>query len=218
MRYACTRRCLAAGVALFLLNCAGPYYERAAITKGLSGGAGIGITAGERLAQVYGDMDEWPTVVRDVSGLATGSLRYGWSNSACFFAQATGGYGAWNHEAGYYRTNGELVPALLDVQVGLKFRAGHNGAVKAGIGLPGLLDVSYLHDFGRPWTAGVGVGLRGLSLGVTNHLNISPTVIQHTSLTITAFPFKNVETGRSVVAGAFLGFGWEFLPSAIGGE
>ena len=202
------------GLALLVLSCAGPYYERAAITEGYSGGAGIGITAGERLMQVGGDMDEWPTVVRDVSGLATGYVRYGWSRSACFFAQATGGYGAWNHEAGYYRTSGDLAPALLDIQVGVKFRAGRNGAVKAGIGLPGLLDVAYLHDFGRPWTAGIGVGLRGLSLGLTNHLNISPTVIQHTSLTITAFPFNNIETKRSWIAGAFLGLGWDFLPPA----
>jgi len=152
MRYAGTRMGLVVGLALLLLSCAGPYYERAAITKGLSGGGGIGITAGERLMQTGNDMDEWPSVVRDVSGLATGYLRYGWSNSACFFAQATGGYGAWNHEAVYRRSNGELAPALLDVQVGLKFRAGRNGAVKIGTGLPGLLVIAYLHDFGKSWT------------------------------------------------------------------
>jgi hypothetical protein len=212
------RAVIGAGLALLVLSCAGPYYERAAIAEGYSGGVGVGVTAGERLMQVGGNMDEWPTVVRDVSGLATGYVRYGWSNSACFFAQATEGYGAWNYEALHNRTNWDLALGLTDIQVGLKFRAGRNGAVKAGIGIPGLLDVAYLRDFGRPWTAGVGVGLRGLSLGLTNHLNISPTVIQHTSLTITAFPFKNVETNRSVVAGAFLGVGWEFLPPALGGE
>jgi hypothetical protein len=208
------RAVIGAGLALVVLSCAGPYYERAAIAEGYSGGAGIGITAGERLAQVYGDMDEWPTVVRNVSGLATGYVRYGWSSSACFFMQATGGYGAWNHEATYYSTNGDLAPSLLDIQLGVKFRAGRNGAVKAGIGLPGLLDIAYLHDFGRPWTVGVGVGLRGLSLGLTNHLNISPMIVQHTSLTIAAFPFPNAETKRPWVAGAFLGLGWDFLRPA----
>jgi hypothetical protein len=207
-----------AGIALLVLNCAGPYYERAAITEGYSGGGGVGVTAGERLMQVYGDFDEWPTVVRNVSGLATGYVRYGWSNSACFFAQATGGYGAWNHAAAGRSSNSALAPALTDIQLGVKFRAGRSGAVKAGIGLPGLLDISYLHDFGDSWTAGAGVGLRGLSLNLTNHLNISSTILQHTSFTVSAFPYPNDETKRTWVAGAFLGVGWEFTRPKEGEE
>jgi len=208
------RAFIGAGFAVLVLSCAGPYYERAAIMEGYSGGVGVGVTAGERVMQTGNDMDEWPSVVRNVSGLATGYVRYGWSSSAAFFMQATGGYGAWNHEAVGGGTNGDLALALADLQLGVKFRAGRNGAVKAGIGLPGLLDLAYLHDFGRPWTAGIGVGLRGLSLGLTNHLNISPTIVQHTSLTIAAFPFPNAETRRPWVAGAFLGLGWDFLPPA----
>ncbi len=204
------RTAIGAGFVLLVLSCAGPYYERAAITEGYSGGGGIGVTAGQRLMQ-RGAIDEWPFVVRDVSGLATGYVRYGWSNSACFFLQATGGYGAWNHEAVRSGTNGDLALALTDIQLGVKFSAGTDGAVKAGIGLPGLLDIAYLHDFGRPLTASVGVGLRGVSLGLTHHLNISPTVVQHTSLTISAFPYTDQETNRPWVVGAFLGVGWEFM-------
>jgi hypothetical protein len=208
---------ISAGLLLLVLSCAGPYYERAAITDGYSGGVGIGITAGERVTQEYRDMDAPTVVVRDVSGLGTAYVRYGWSNSAAFFMQATAGRGAWDHRnviQGAEDLNGQLT----DVQLGAKFRAGSNGAVKVGIGYPGLLDVAYLHDFGAPLTAVVGVGLRGLSLGITHHLSISPTILQHTSLTVTAFPFDDVETKRHWVAGAFLGLGWEMIAPQEEGE
>jgi hypothetical protein len=85
-----------AGSLLLVLSCVGPYYERAAISEGFSGGAGVGVTAGERLAQEYPDIDARPVVVRQASGLSTAFVRYGWSNAASVFAQATAGRGAWD--------------------------------------------------------------------------------------------------------------------------
>ena len=185
------RAVIGAGLALLVLSCAGPYYERAAITKGWSGGGGVGVTAGERL--MLDPEAEGPAldVVRDVSALGTGYVRYGWSSSACFYAQATGGYGAWNHAALYRYTPGDLALTLTDIQVGMKFRADRNGAVQVGIGLPGVLDIAYLHDFGKPLTANIGIGPRGLSLGVTHHLSLSPRLLQHTSLTVSAYPYDD---------------------------
>ena len=215
MRPEVDRPCLpawAAALSLALaLNCAGPYYERAAITEGFSGGVGVGVTAGDRVTQQYNDIDA-PTVdVRDVSGLGTAFVRYGWSNSIAAYLQGTAGRGAWDHK-GVIQGAEDLDEQLTEVQVGVKFRAGRSGAVKAGIGLPGLLDVAYLRDFGRPLTALVGFGMRGLSLGVTNHLNITPTIVQHVSLTFTANPPSITELAKTPrLFGAFLGLGWEFM-------
>lgn len=206
------RRVLAlmvAGTLLLVLSCAGPYYERAAITEGFSGGAGIGITAGERVTQGYPDIEDRPEVVRDVSGLGTAFVRYGWSNSAAVFMQATAGRGAWD-DPNVYRAARGLNGQLTDIQLGAKFRVGSNGAIEAALGSLGLLDVAYLHDFGSPLTAVVGLGVRGLTVGVTHHLSISSRILQHTSLTVSANQFTN-RPSRPWVAGAFLGLGWEFM-------
>jgi hypothetical protein len=201
---------MAASSLMFLLSCAGPYYERAAITRGVSGGVGLGVTAGERLAQEYPDIDARPVVVRDVSGLGTAFVRYGWANSVAVFAQATAGRGVWDTRNMYPNARGPLNGQLTDIQLGAKLRVGRNGAIKAGVGLTDLLDITYLHDFGSPLTAVAGIGLRGLTLGVTHHLNISSSVLQHTSLSVCVHDFAD-RPSRPWVAGAFLGLGWELM-------
>jgi len=205
------------GLAALELSCAGPYYERAAISESLSGGVGIGMTVGEGVPQEYNGIDASRVVVRDVSVLGTAYVRSGWSTSSAFFMQATAGRRTWFRE-GFVQDSTYPNELVTDIQLGAKFRVGSSGAVKAGIGYPGLLDVAYLHDFGAPLTAVVGVGLRGLTLGVTHHLNISPTILQHTSLTVAAFPFDYDLERRHWVAGAFIGLGWEFLTPPEDGD
>jgi hypothetical protein len=194
--------------ALLILACAGPFYERAAVTPGLSGGGGVGLTAGERMMMGY---DDFPITVRDLSLLGSGYIRYGLSDRTSIFAQATAGYGAWNHEALAHATPAALALSLTDIQLGAKFRLGGNGALKASLGLPSVVDVAYLHDFGRYITTNVGIGLRGASLGLTNHLYLAPGVVQHISLTATVFPSPFSNTNRHLIGGAFFGISWEFM-------
>jgi hypothetical protein len=142
--------------------------------------------------------------------LGTGYVRYGLSDRTSLFAQVTGGYGSW--EGVPTRTTAaELALMLTDIQLGAKFRTGEGGALKASIGPMSMVDVSYLHDFGSYFTACAGLGLRGASLGLTHHLYLTPTVIQHASLTVTAGYFPMTTAGRAFFGGAFLGISWEFL-------
>jgi len=142
--------------------------------------------------------------------LGTGYVRYGLSDRTSLFAQVSGGYGYWEGDLTQF-TASELAWMLTDIQLGAKFRTGESGALKASIGPMGMVDVSYLHDFGRYLTASTGLGLRGASLGLTHHLHLTPTVIQHTGLTVTAGYFPMTAEERAFFGGAFLGISWEFL-------
>jgi len=117
-------------------------------------------------------------------------LSYGVSPGFGLFAQGFAGPGFWLTET----DSGATTPFLYDVRIGPKFRAGRHGAVRAGIGLPGFLDVEYLHDFGRFLTASAGLGLRGLSLGLCGRVRLSRTL-------------SLLAAGNTVV-------GWELLGAA----
>jgi hypothetical protein len=200
---------------VLLLSCAGPYYERAAITPGLSGGGGIGLTAGDRLVGGPTWPEEATMLGRDLSVLGTGFVRYGVSPNASLFGQLTSGYGLWNHAT--YRSNTplDLISCLTDFQLGAKFRVGRHGALRTNLGLMDLFDIAYLHDFGEHLSGGGGIGLRGISLGAVCHVLLAPALIQHTSLIATVFPSSWQHPGRWS-AGLLLGTGWEVLARPLG--
>ena len=143
--------------------------------------------------------------------LGTGYVRYGLSERTSLFAQVTGGYGFWNEDVPLQVTRTDLALLLTDIQLGAKFRIGEGGALKTSIGPMSMVDVAYLHDFGSYLTATAGLGLRGASAGLTHHLQLTPTVIQHVSLTATAGYFAFTAAERPLFGGAFLGISWEFL-------
>lgn len=195
----------------FFLSCSVPFYERAKITKGFSGGIGLGVGSGRTVSgSTYPGPPFLPTFDYYMGGLGNIFLRYGFSEYFLLFFQGSAGTGLWLTGPGGNVTT-EKIPKLLDAQLGVKFRTGENDAIRLNIGYPSLLDFVYLHDFNSYLTGNIGLGARGLGVGIVKHNKISEMVIGHTSLNLlTGWEFFRGCPFRFIPA-ISLGFGIEVL-------
>ncbi|MEO0077664.1 MAG: hypothetical protein ABIK86_01505 [candidate division WOR-3 bacterium] len=158
---------------LMTLACSVPLLERAEVIPGFSLAAGTGIATG-RLTSGYSGVGNIRPPVLDYCLCPIGMFRlsYGMSPRLGLFLQGAAGPGFWLSET----DSSAGTPLLYDFRAGPKFRVGDHGAVRAGLGLPGFLDLEYLHDFGRFLTGSAGLGLRGVSLGLCGRLCLSQSV------------------------------------------
>lgn len=69
-----------------------------------------------------------------------------------------------------------------DVQCGLKLGLGSSAALKLGVGLPSLLDATLMLDAGSFATTNLGIGFRGVSLGLALHAPLARNVVGHLTL------------------------------------
>ena len=161
---------------VFVLSCAMPIYERAQVSRGPSFCIGAGGNVGRGVSDWV--FEYGPDVNYFASGMGTACFRYGFSHRFGMFLQGTGGYGDWLTEQGrVFRP-----PWYFDVQLGTKLKVSQPGALRAGLGIVGLLDVTYLHDFCRGMTGSFGLGFRGAHLGLTGHVPLSRKVRGYASL------------------------------------
>uniref|UniRef100_A0A7C4CD99 Uncharacterized protein n=1 Tax=candidate division WOR-3 bacterium TaxID=2052148 RepID=A0A7C4CD99_UNCW3 len=181
-------RVLAPSLLLVLLACSVPLLERAEITPGPSIAVGAGVATGQSVSG-SSELKPFGLPILDYCVCPVGMLRLSAGTSPGFglFLQGMAGPGFWTSEP----DSGAPTPLLYDCRAGIKFRAGQDGAVRAGLGLPGLLDIEYLHDLNRWLTASAGLGLRGVSLGLGGRIPLSNSV--------------------SLVAAGSAAASWEFL-------
>jgi len=188
-------------VMALVLSCAAPLFERAAIAPGLGGA--LGVSAGSRV-WTTGTDDLYPDLfVQCQSGQAHAGLRYGVSESWALFIEAGGG-------PILAPDKRFMPPFVFDGQLGVKLRTGDGGAVKLGVGFPGVVDVTFLNDFAPRWTTAVGIGGRGLSLMAAHHIQLASWLQGHPALSVAVMPVANDTPGWKWSVGGCLGFGLEF--------
>jgi|UniRef100_A0A7V3PUX1 hypothetical protein len=93
-------------------------------------------------------------------------LGYGFNRKLGLLLDGSIGYGTWlnNLEQGEEGTS--LKPLIYELNLGFKIRTGDRGALIPSIGT-GIVELLYLHDINRFYSANFGAGLRGLSAGIT---------------------------------------------------
>jgi hypothetical protein len=166
-------------VVSMFLSCSVPFYERAEITQGFSGGAGV-----------FAAWEPWWVYSFDLFGSndglevedyysafgATAFLRYAKSERTMYFLEAS-----FAPIVTFYETDG--YDYVGDFQLGAKFKSGTKGAIRVTTGLP-IIDVAYLYDFNDMLTGKVGLGYRGLQLGLGMNRKISDNLQGFTSFNI----------------------------------
>jgi len=160
---------LAALATLLGCSCSIPLYERAEMSQGLSLGAGLSAEAAWRTPFI--DPEHGFVSESDLGLCLTPSLcvRYGFSDRAGMFLSGYLGSGWWLRlDTIEIPPNHSLSPnpTGIDIRLGGKFRIGERGALLPALSFPGVFDLDYLHDFGPNLTGRVGLGLRGLSVGL----------------------------------------------------
>jgi hypothetical protein len=157
---------------------------------GFAGAVGVGVGGGSFASLRY-DMDD-PYECAHVAAKATLYGRYNFTRRLGLFVQVTDGlaYEISNgHNAGL-GTNPLLWKLLemAEVQMGTKFSLSKVDAARVAFGTemaiyPVLAEVAWLHDLNESWTTNVGLGTRGLTLGIGHHFPLAGWGTGHLSLT-----------------------------------
>jgi hypothetical protein len=178
---------------LLLCSCAAPYFERAAMEKGWSGGGGVGVGFGSFPSLRY-DMDD-PYEYAHVAPKVTLFGRCNFSRRFGLFAQLTDGLAYELSPYSGFKTPIGLwsLMEMADFQLGAKFRLGSVDAARVAVGtvygiVPMLLEVAWLRDLNESWTTNVGLGTRGFSFGIGHHFPLAGWASGHLSLTGAIMP------------------------------
>ncbi len=157
--------------------CSVPFYERAEINPGPTVSLGASFNSG--WAGRSPEYPIGPITVGDVDyyvgGLGTLLFCYGLSRNSALFFQGSLGPGFWIEKKDYpvEKPRDSLWTWLYDFRAGTKVRLGRKDALRVGFGFPSLFDLNYLYDFNRTFSGNAGLGLRGISLGLTGRLPIT---------------------------------------------
>lgn len=187
---------LAALAILLVCSCSIPLYERAEISPGLSLGAGVSAEAAWQLTSL--DFDHIPGVDLGLCLTPTFSARYGFSERAGMFVSTHLGCGWWLGLDSLWQQDarGALspvdrydqfprpVPYVVDFRLGGKFRVGERGALVPALSFPGIIDLDYLHDFGPDLSGRVGLGIRGISVGLNASRPLGERLRGYVGLTV----------------------------------
>jgi len=176
--------------ALLFFACATPYFERAAMEPGWSGGGGAGIGGGSFWSAREGI--NYMYFGNHVALKATLFGRYNFSRRFGLFTQWTTGaaYEISDRAARGWITWGLLdaIVETADIELGAKFGLGENDALRVALGtafiaVPALANLTWLHDLDESWTTNLGLGTRGLVAGVGFHFPLGTSTVGHLSLT-----------------------------------
>ncbi len=197
-------------VLVLVCSCAAPLYDRAAVTRGLSYGGGVGLNTGLWTAGL-GTAPSKAKLERHVSLVGTGFVRYGVSRSISLFAEGSAGEGPF--------VSGDLnwvfqsdIPAVLDLQLGAKFALSRHNSLRLSTGLPSALDVAWLRDYARNSTFVLGAGMRGVFAGHTQHFELRRRLAGHLSVTAAVFPLNLGTPNTQWKPALQVGFGFEQMP------
>jgi hypothetical protein len=185
------RTILLSFVALLFLSCAIPMFDKAAIEPGFSGGIGAGAAGGHMPSF---DQDNPVTPANYRAFAAGGFLHYGWSESHESGLELAGGL--LEKDRGYAPTPSSG-PAPIQARLYHKFALGRSNALKVGFGYPLILDLCWLHDFGRHWTTVVDLAPTNLALGAVWHQSLGGNCQGHLAIGVNA-PYFAAHLGYAV--------------------
>ncbi|MBM3315674.1 hypothetical protein FJY71_07565 [candidate division WOR-3 bacterium] len=195
---------------VLVCSCAAPLYDRAAVTRGLSYGGGLGLSTGlwpEGLGTTPGAAD----FERHLSLVATGFVRYGLSRTTSLFAEGSVGEGAFlSGDKGWVFQSD--VPAIVDLQLGAKFALSRRNSLRLSTGLPSALEVAWLRDYAKNSTFVLGAGLRGVFAGHVQHFQLRRRLAGHLSASAAVFPVNIGTPNTQWQPALHLGFGLERMP------
>ncbi len=194
--------CLALLVVLFI-SCYRSLFEKAEIKKGTSVGFGVGVVTCDAITYSTYDIMEW---LFDYSLIGTGTLfiHHGYSKKIAWFGQVSAGTGVWFTKKGYYPHRSKI----FDIQTGLKIKVGQHGAIRTGLGFPGICDLTYLYDYNPVLTQNISIGVNGAGLGLIIHPKLSDKHIGHISINCSQ-SWAPPPLGNKYRPSLFLGFGIE---------
>jgi len=173
---------------LLFSACAAPYFERAAMEPGWSGGGGAGIGGGSFWSARAGT--NYMYFGNHVALKATLFGRYNFSRRFGLFTQWTTGaaYEISDRDArGWIGLLGAVMETA-DIELGARFGLDENDALRVALGtayvvVPVLANLTWLHDLDESWTTNLGFGTRGLVAGVGFHFPLGRSTVGHLSLT-----------------------------------
>ena len=192
-----------AGLVLLVLNCTTPFVESPRVEPGLTcslnGGVGRGTWWTPTASSHF--VDPMELTLHNFYAVYGGcQVSYGVNNRLALLLRGAAGY-----PVGSYEAPGSGTPWLLEVQMGGKVRLGDRGALYACTGMPGLLEVGYVHALSDWASVGAALGSRGVSVS----LGLDPAITERlrTRLNVSAgFP-------SGYLPSLNLGLGLEWLMS-----
>ena len=188
-------------LAVLFISCYRPLFEKAEIKKGATVGFGVGVVSCEAVTNT----SDLLFTRGDYCLAGTGSffIRHGYSEKFALFGQITAGTGFW-------LTNDYILPnhapLIIDLQVGIKTKVKQHGAIRATIGFPSLVDLTYLYDYNAIITQNFSIGVPGVGMGLIIHPKLSNKRIGHISIQCSR-PW--IRYGHKIRPALFLGFGIE---------
>jgi hypothetical protein len=193
---------------LIFAGCSIPFFDRAEVEPGPALSGGISINTGYATSG-YSEVSPLPIDFgyRDYYADLAGTLRlyYGLSEYVGIVLQGSVGNGIWLTGP----EDPKYSPLIYDIQVGAKCRTGRKSALQTTLSFPGIFDFWYLYDFNQFLTGTAGIGLRGISFGLTGTFPLQRNLRLHIGVNLTSGDMWNMPEH---LPAASLGIGLGYKP------